>query len=160
MLDARQQGNVTVMGHPVQIFVDISQSTIQKRRALKPLLSHLINHHIKYHWSFPFKLAFLYKGRSYSFNSFQSGEALLQELGLISTYPQTSFNVSETGDRPVSPLWSQQGRSRARRPPLNTCISAATVSFFLSSLQVSRTGPSWFGPRPGAERLLEGAILL
>lgn len=120
MLEARQQGNISVMEHPVQIFADISQSTIQKRRALKPLLSHLINRRIKFRWSFPFRLAFSYKGRSHSFNTFQSGEALLQELGLILTDPQASSNMSEMGERLVSPLWSQQGRSRARRSPLDT----------------------------------------
>lgn len=63
MSTARAKGEINLLGHQIQIFADISQMTIQKRRALKPLLAQLTNHQIKYRWSFPFRLSFSFKGK-------------------------------------------------------------------------------------------------
>lgn len=102
MLEVRHQGDISISGHSIQIFADIAQTTIQKRRALKPLLNQLINRQIKYRWSFPFRLSFSYKGKSHSFANFQSSEALLQDLGLISTEPQM-FSAPVDERQPISP---------------------------------------------------------
>lgn len=52
MKASRANENLAVLGHKVQIFVDILPYTIQKRRALKPLLQTLSRKAIKYWWSF------------------------------------------------------------------------------------------------------------
>lgn len=114
MLEARNKSDISLQGNKVQIFADISQATIQKRRQLKPLLTHLINHQIKYRWSFPFRLSFTYRGKSHSFASFQSGEELLLELGIINRDSHHPESPNDDG-RPVSPLWSQQRRSNTRK---------------------------------------------
>lgn len=36
-----------------QIFQDLSQETLRRRRALKPLLPILCEHQVQYNWSFP-----------------------------------------------------------------------------------------------------------
>lgn len=102
MSEARSKGDVTLLGHPVQIFADISQQTIQKRCALKPLLTHLINRHIKYCWSFPFRLSFAYKGKTHLFANFRDGEEILLDLGLIT--PESSFpSPRQAREGPPSP---------------------------------------------------------
>lgn len=70
-------------GHQVQVFADISPYTVQKRRALKPLLQILAGKEITYRWAFPLRLNFSYHNKPYSFSTFQDGERLLLQLGLI-----------------------------------------------------------------------------
>lgn len=106
MKEPRTRGDLTMLGHTIQLFGDISQVTIQKRRSLKPLLANLINRQIKYCWSFPFRLSFTYKGESHFFTNFQSGEEFLLDLGLVSKESPLS-RAPHAVDHPVSPLWSQ-----------------------------------------------------
>ena len=47
---AREKKNLSFQGYEYQIFADISQLTIAKRRAMKPLLLELQRHNIKYQW--------------------------------------------------------------------------------------------------------------
>lgn len=42
-----------IQGHTVQIFADLSPTTIQKQRSLKPLLTALSQKAVKYWFSFP-----------------------------------------------------------------------------------------------------------
>lgn len=90
----------------------ISQLTIQKRRLLKPLLVHLTNRHIKYRWSFPFRLSFTHKGKAHSFDD---REEILLDIGLI-IRDSSSLSSQQARDQPISPIWSQQGRSSSKRP--------------------------------------------
>lgn len=121
MSEARSKGDLTLLGHPVQIFVDISQLTIQKRQALKPLLMHLINHHIKNQWSFPFRLSFAYKSKTHSFANFREGENILLDLGLTTRDP-SSPSPRQARDRPIMSIWSQQGHSSSKC--LNPAVGA------------------------------------
>lgn len=77
MWETRSRGDISLLGHSVQLFAYISQLTIQKRRSLKPLLTHLVNRHIK---------------------------EILLELGLISRDP-SSTSPQQGRDRPISPIF-------------------------------------------------------
>lgn len=87
MRRARSSDNLKLMGHKIQIFADLSPYTVQKRRSLKPLLQLLIEKAIIYRWSFPLRLNFSYRNKSFGFSSFAEGERLLLQLGLMSQEP-------------------------------------------------------------------------
>lgn len=70
---SRQQS--CILFQEIQIFADILPMTIQKCRALKPLLQILTQRKIKYWWAFPFTLKFAYKGKTHSFSTFPEGES-------------------------------------------------------------------------------------
>lgn len=55
---SQETEQLTIQGHPIQIFADLSPTTIQKRKSLKPLLTALSQKAVKYWWSFPFCLQF------------------------------------------------------------------------------------------------------
>lgn len=114
MLAARNRPDLSLFGTPIQLFTDLTPSTVQKRRTIKPLLQQLMNRQIKYSWAFPFKFSFSYKGKSHSFSTFQDGEDLLLELGIISQDFQAS-SPSHQANRPLSPLWQDRKTASVRR---------------------------------------------
>ena len=59
---AREKSSLTFQGNNFQIFADLSQLTITKWRAMKPLLVELQQRNIKYQWGFPFSLRFTFQG--------------------------------------------------------------------------------------------------
>lgn len=82
-----------VMGQPIQIFADISPSTIQRRPALKPLLTALTQKNTKYWWLFPFRIKFEINNRQFRFSTFSEREPST-ELGLHlqrSSFPDAVF---------------------------------------------------------------------
>ena len=126
MKRTRNRDDLIIQGNKLQIFADISPTTIQKRRSLKPLLGVLLQKSIKYRWSFPFRLQFDFRDKSYGFSSFRDGEQLLLRLGLITQElpPQESPIRPGSSKRPptgspIAPLWIKQQpkRSRDSRPP-------------------------------------------
>lgn len=115
MAAARNRPDIQLLGSSIQLYADLAPSTVQKRRNLKPLLQQLMKHQIKYRWSFPFRLSFTYRGKNHFFSTYQEGEELLLQLGIITTEPQTSSSQGQgQSNRPVSPIWSTQ-RSRAAK---------------------------------------------
>lgn len=98
MKQARSLPQVSCQGHIVQIYANISPSTIQRRRMLKPLLSAMAQKEIKYKWAFPFAVKFSHKGQNHSFSSFIMGEKLLLNLKIISQEMDT-----ETSPPPPAP---------------------------------------------------------
>lgn len=86
---ARENPNLKYKGFQYQIFTDIAPITIQKRKALKPLLLPLVSHNMPYHWAYPFRLSFTFEGKNYPFSIISGGEQLLMELGLISSSTTT-----------------------------------------------------------------------
>lgn len=123
---SRSAEKLMFQGHQVQIFADISPYTVQKRRALKPLLQVLAGKEITYRWAFPLRLNFSYRNKPYNFSTFQDGERLLPHLGLITQeVPQSSASrgassVKRTSPTsPVSPVWQKQlpKRSKETFPP-------------------------------------------
>lgn len=74
-------------------------ATIQKRRALKPLLQPLIAKNIKYYWAFPFQLNFTFRNKNHSLSMFPESNVLLKKLGLIFVDPEGSPHTPQ----PISP---------------------------------------------------------
>lgn len=83
MKKSRFSDDLKLHGHKIQIFADLLSYTVQKRRALKPLLQLLMDKEIACRWSFPLHLNFSYRNKSHSFTSFAEGKRLLLQLGLI-----------------------------------------------------------------------------
>ena len=119
MKRSRQQENLQYQGTNIQIFSDISPYTIQKRRAMKPLLSALINKNIKYKWAFPFALKFNYNGRNHIIHNFQEGERLLSDLKIISLDPVMDTNPpqlpSAKRNTPTSPTQNPWNKVKYRK---------------------------------------------
>lgn len=61
---ARERGQILHNGVEVKLFQDLSQITLQNRRALRPLLDALRARNITYRWKFPFGLSASSRGRS------------------------------------------------------------------------------------------------
>lgn len=68
--------------HSYQLFADLAQSTIIKRRALHPYLQVLQEHEIRYRWGYPFKLIFNYEGRQFQTYTPGSTKKCFQDIGL------------------------------------------------------------------------------
>ena len=122
MRRARRSDNLTLNGHSIQIFADLSPYTVQKRRALKPLLQVLMEKEITYRWSFPIRVNFSYRNKNFGFSSLPEGERLLIQLGLIVLEPPASqigrgTPGSTKRPSPASPLqktWLQQTHKRSK----------------------------------------------
>ncbi|KAG9467791.1 hypothetical protein GDO78_014290 [Eleutherodactylus coqui] len=54
---------IQFQGRYVQLFPDLSQLTLMKRKSLRPLLDTLHQHNIEYMWGFPFRLQVRHGGR-------------------------------------------------------------------------------------------------
>ncbi|XP_044146854.1 uncharacterized protein LOC122935155 [Bufo gargarizans] len=80
ILKARQSGKVSWDGQDIQIFQDLAQSTLDKRRSLKPLTGWLREHKIPYRWSFPFGLSFTYEGRRLSISNYADLDQVFDHL--------------------------------------------------------------------------------
>lgn len=80
---AREKNSLIFQGHRYQIFNDLSQQTLIKRKAMKPYLLILQHHHISYHWSFPFAIQFSYKGTSYTCKTEDDLLTTLQDLSIL-----------------------------------------------------------------------------
>lgn len=61
---ARERGRILHNGAEIKLFQDLSQITLQHRRALRPLLDVLRARNIQYRWKFPFGLSASTRGRS------------------------------------------------------------------------------------------------
>lgn len=104
MTVARDSEQLLIQGHPIQIFADISPTTIQRRRALKPLLNILNQKSIRYKWSFPFKLSFSLNGKQFGIYSLHEGEKLFLQLGLMLLEdPNASSSKPVTSGKRSSP---------------------------------------------------------
>lgn len=80
---AREKKNLTFQGHNFQIFADLSQVTISKRRAMKIHLLELQRNNITYQWGFPFSIRFTYQGNRHICRSPNELQQALQDLNLI-----------------------------------------------------------------------------
>lgn len=61
---AKEKGQIIHNGAEIKLFQDLSQITLQNRRALHPLLEALWSWNIQYRWKFPFGLSTTARGRS------------------------------------------------------------------------------------------------
>ncbi|CAH2301108.1 Hypothetical predicted protein [Pelobates cultripes] len=63
---ARQNKELSVDGHQVTVFQDLSSSTLQARRALRPITQALMERQIKFRWNFSFALTVTYKDKTHT----------------------------------------------------------------------------------------------
>lgn len=66
---ARNKETINFQGHNYQLFADLSQLTINKRRSLKPVLQ---RNQIAYQWGFPFSVRFAFQGCKFTCRSANS----------------------------------------------------------------------------------------
>lgn len=82
----------------IQIFPDISQATLDRRRKMKEVHSA----YIRYHWGFPFKLMVPHNGTTYMAYNVTEGKELLMKLGFLQS-DAPSCHLSTLG---LGPLWA------------------------------------------------------
>ena len=88
--NTREKNKLSFQGHDYQIFADISQLTINKRRAMRPLLQELQQRHIRYQWGFPFSLRFTYQGTKIVCRTPEQLHQALIDFKIIETPPTTT----------------------------------------------------------------------
>lgn len=102
---ARDKKDLNFQGNNYQLFADLSQVTISKRRAMKPLLMELQRQSIIYQWGFPFSVRFAYNGTKYICRSNEELQQTLIDLHLMDSSPRI------TSTRRRSPSLSSAGNS-------------------------------------------------
>lgn len=107
---ARDKGDIHLDGCKIQLLADLSKMTLDKRRALRPLLDILRDHEIAYSWGYPFQLQVRIDGTLVCVRS----PADVPEFCDALRIPMVSIR-----DWPFTPLPPQrpQRRRRGRSPP-------------------------------------------
>eukprot|EP00079_Xenopus_tropicalis_P032750 XP_017946521.1 PREDICTED: UDP-Gal:betaGlcNAc beta 1,4- galactosyltransferase, polypeptide 1, gene 1 isoform X3 [Xenopus tropicalis] len=107
MSASRAAPHLEYKGHQYSIYADLAALTIQKRKLMKPALTILTSHRIRYRWGYPFKLTFMYQNRPYSATTLPEGLELLTRLKLQQPTPTTPNTTPRKGssERSISPLW-------------------------------------------------------
>lgn len=106
LIAAREKKELNFQGHNYQIFADLSQLTITKRRSMKPQLMELQRHNIMYQWGFPFSVRFNYQGTIYRSRSADELQQTLLKLNL--TEPTSSNSPTRRRMASSSPSGSTQ----------------------------------------------------
>lgn len=78
MFAVRQNKNIQYDGDPLMFFQDLSKFTLDRRRALKPLVEQLIKNNLQYRWKFPFQLQVQVEGRVIIFRDLEDFLILLK----------------------------------------------------------------------------------
>lgn len=107
---ARERGDIFLDGCKIQLLSDLSKMTLDKRRALRPLLDILRDHEIAYSWGYPFQLQTRRDGALLSVRV----PADVPDFCAALRIPVVSIR-----DWPFTPLPPQrpQQRRRGRSPP-------------------------------------------
>lgn len=82
MTKLRSTPNIDFDGAVLNIYPDISKETLDRRRALKPLLDHLRGDGITYKWGFPASLIATKNGRSCTLRFPEELPTFLHDLNL------------------------------------------------------------------------------
>ncbi|XP_075042151.1 uncharacterized protein LOC142101645 [Mixophyes fleayi] len=108
MASARNAQSISYSGSHLQLYQDLAQSTLKKRRDLINVTKVLRNHSIKYKWGFPFQLIVSKDGRSHSVRTPEQGLDLLRRLHLIQdSDPSTSASPSQQKTSAPTPSWQK-----------------------------------------------------
>lgn len=107
---ARDKGDIYLADCKIQLLSDLSKMTLDKRRALRPLLDALREHEITYSWGYPFQLQVRADGNLFCVRT----PADVPEFCTALRMP-----VAHIRDWPYTPLPPQrsQQRRRGRSPP-------------------------------------------
>lgn len=114
---AREMGPDGVGQNQIQIFPDISQTTIEKRRKMKPVTNILRSHDIQYRWAFPFGLAFRLGQKTYNVDNLQSGLTLMHKLDLSD---QPNMDTIPSQDHTVRREWQEVASRKKPRDSLGS----------------------------------------
>lgn len=107
---ARDKKDLNFQGNNYQLFADLSQVTISKKRAMKPFLMKLQCQSIIYQWGFPFSVRFAHNGTKYICRSNEELQQTLIDLHLmessprITSTPRRSPSLSSAGNSSQSTL--------------------------------------------------------
>lgn len=123
---AHNKESLIFQGHRYQIFQDLSQQTLIKRKIMKPHLQILQHNGISYHWGFPFALRFTYKEIIYTCKSVDDLISTIHDFCLPMPENTTdgskrrATSGSPTSQQDISTLQahsSNHKRSRFASPP-------------------------------------------
>lgn len=95
--------------HKIQIFMDLSPITLNKRRELRPVTQALRDQGIPYRWGFPFKLVVTRAGHTYTLHNPRNGGKFLKALGLTTkdSAPPSKDPLRREAPAQLQPQWSQ-----------------------------------------------------
>lgn len=110
MAASRNKESLTFQGHRYQIFLDLFQLTLNKRKAMKLHLLILQQHHIIYCWSFAFAVRASHNGSSYLCKFAEDLQATLVDLHL--SPPEASAEGSRRTAESSSPKKLQASPGR------------------------------------------------
>lgn len=118
---ARERGRIIHNGSEIKLFQDLSQITLQNRRALRPLLELLRARNIQYRWKFPFALSASARGRSAILRTPEDIPMFCEQLDLprVDLPEWYTFYFPQEPWLPISTTQSpkaQRQRSRKQRP--------------------------------------------
>lgn len=82
MFAARQNKNIQHEGDPLLLFQDLSKFTLDRRRALKPLVEQLRRNNLQYRWKFPFQLQVQKEGLTAAFSDLEDLPQFLATFNL------------------------------------------------------------------------------
>ncbi|MEE6521214.1 hypothetical protein FKM82_019315 [Ascaphus truei] len=133
MMAARDLRSVSMDGVQIQLFNDLSQLTINKRNAMRPLTTYLRDQGVKYRWGFPFKLVVLRNGRHYTVSTPEDSKDFLKALGIPLPPPKNKRPPTEAAPetapqetpRASERLASQRPRKNEKQPKKQTVISTS-----------------------------------
>lgn len=76
----------------VQLFADLSQFTMQKRKSLLHVTKALCNHNIPYHWGYPVKITVTHDGKNMVVTDLEDGLKLLRSLDILPDQPSAALS--------------------------------------------------------------------
>lgn len=105
MQKARPLGTLPDPYAPLQLFVALSQHTLQCHRQINTILKAPRNHNIQYQWATPAKMLITYNDTKHIVTLLQDGLRLLMGWGIIPDSPSsTPMEVSGREDHQTTPL--------------------------------------------------------
>lgn len=154
---ARHKDVLHFQDHNYQLFADLSQLTINKRQALKPLLQIMQRNTIIYQWSFPFSVRFNYQNHKYTCCNAKDLQTTLQNIGLMSAtkdITDTRQRSSSSSDNPSSTSRENENYSPNKR--LQTFTRSGSewlyglnrVAYRVYSFFWESAWPTWSCPGP------------
>lgn len=108
-----QMDQIPTQNAELQLYADLSQYTLMKRRNLTTVTKALRNHEITYKWGYPSKLTVTEDGSSYTIDSLEKGISLLRSWSILpaeSTHP----SIARSPDS-VPPKWKVVTHKNARK---------------------------------------------
>lgn len=113
MTSFRKNNQIPERFSRLQVYADLSQYTLQKRKSLLPITKALRNHEIVYRWGFPTKLTVTYNNTTTVITSLDEGLALLRSWDILPTQePASGSSPSKIGSQDD---WQTVSRKRKQK---------------------------------------------